>query len=150
YAIERGEQHPELLDADAGIERVHGQVLVSHSALLLPVEELHTLHAAEGLEEVGLLPGCTNDLVFGGFPQRPVPDHSQRAIERGLCKKYRAHLQSEVITPPRRDYRHDAIEDDLKEGGGHGPPNRVQRFEARDDVPEVPPVEVDHGHPQEV
>ncbi len=71
-AVERPVEYLQALHAHAGVELIDQQVLISRSALLLPVEQLHALHAAHRLEKVGLLLGERHDVLFRRLAQRAI------------------------------------------------------------------------------
>lgn len=67
-AVQRLVDDAQLLHADAGVEMVHHQILVTGPALQLAVEQLHALHAAHSFQQIALLFGAAQDLLLGRQP----------------------------------------------------------------------------------
>ena len=149
-AIDRAEHHSQLLDTDACVEGVDGQILIEQAAVSLPVEKLHALHAPNGFQKVALLFGRAHDLVFRDFPERPISCRSQHGVQRGRAAHDERQLHAVDEHHHRRRRRHHAVHHDIEERCGHRAPNGIERAEAGYDVTHVAAGEKRQGELDEV
>ena len=69
--VQHGEQQFELARRDAGVHRVDDDVHEPRLPVVLAVEQLDRLHAAQRFEEVARLVRLVDDGFLGGVAQRP-------------------------------------------------------------------------------
>jgi hypothetical protein len=97
---------------------IHHQVGVHRASKGLGARQLYTLYAADGFEQMGLLPGRRHQMAFGRCAKVPVQPGAQSQV---ACYSKCAHgsqLQTVGDHYQQGDHSHHAVDHSLHETGG--------------------------------